>query len=471
MTSRSDTHSAPATELAGRAAAPATAPLRAFVWSDILALVLCGLAGAGLNAVLDADPGDSRFLIAVAGTVAVIYTFRSIGHYRLRQALADQIKPILKACGLAFLATSTAQMALGESGIDPGTALKWCLAPVALICLRYLVRESLKAERSWFEPVTLIAPAAQAGDGAALLAANDGHGLTITRTVALESFERLHDDALGARLDALNGQAVFLAPDAHSQASAARIASRLSARGACFYYKPALGRIPTENVDLLDAPPSDGFVLRLGDSLDRPVARVIKRAADIVTAGAALLILSPVFLIIAAAIRKDGGPALFVQPRAGAGGKQFGCYKFRTMAVDAEARLQAILDSDPDKRAQWEAYQKLDEDPRITAVGHLLRRTSVDELPQLINVLKGEMSLVGPRPMLMDQTALYGASLDAYVRMRPGITGLWQVNGRNATTFAERARLDDWYARNWSLWRDLVIVLRTVRELTVGSGQ
>jgi undecaprenyl-phosphate galactose phosphotransferase len=104
-------------------------------------------------------------------------------------------------------------------------------------------------------------------------------------------------------------------------------------------------------------------------------------------------------------------------------------------------------------------------------VGAFLRRSSLDELPQLINVLKGEMSLIGPRPMLLSQRALYGASLDAYERMRPGLTGLWQVNGRNKTTFEERARLDDWYARNWSLWRDGVILLRTVRELVFAAGR
>jgi lipopolysaccharide/colanic/teichoic acid biosynthesis glycosyltransferase len=178
-----------------------------------------------------------------------------------------------------------------------------------------------------------------------------------------------------------------------------------------------------------------------------------------------------VLAVIALLIRRDGGPAFFVQPRAGRNGDAFGCFKFRTMAVDAEARLEAILAADPKKRAEWDAYQKLDEDPRITPVGHFLRKTSLDELPQLINVIKGEMSLIGPRPMLLEQMKIYGASLDAYVRMRPGITGLWQVNGRNATTFEERARLDDWYARNWSLWRDVVILVRTVREVFGGNGR
>ena len=192
---------------------------------------------------------------------------------------------------------------------------------------------------------------------------------------------------------------------------------------------------------------------------------------DLVVASLALIVLSPFFLIVAALIRRDGGKAFFVQERAGEMGRSFGCLKFRTMVEDAEARLDAVLEADPAKRAEWDAYQKLEDDPRITRVGQILRATSLDELPQLINVVKGEMSLIGPRPMMMDQREMYGASLDAYERMRPGITGLWQVNGRNATTFEERARLDNWYARNWSLWRDVVILVRTVREVFGQNGR
>jgi len=155
----------------------------------------------------------------------------------------------------------------------------------------------------------------------------------------------------------------------------------------------------------------------------------------------------------------------------GKDGRTFGCLKFRTMSVDAEARLANVLASDPALAAQWATFKKLDDDPRITRVGQWLRKFSLDELPQLINVLKGDMSLIGPRPMTLDQQADYGPALSAYVRMRPGITGLWQVNGRNATSFAERARLDDWYARNWSLWRDGVILIRTVREIVIPSGR
>ncbi len=445
--------------------------LHIFIYSDLLALFASALLGLAVCKLLGADVSLGETALAFTAAMGCVMAFRSIGHYRARQALSDQIRPVLQTVGLAFLMVSTARLALGESGFEPGFVLQWALSPVLILVLRLGVREALKAEDSWYEPVLLIAPLSDVEDDAWLLKANDGHGLVVSRSLDITTLADLDDDALGAQLKILARQPVFLAPDADSQAIAARLASRLSAQGAEFYYKPALGRVPSEKLDLLDAPPAEGLVLRIGDSLNRPLARQLKRGFDMGVAALALTLLSPLLLIIAALIRRDGGPAFFVQERAGEGGRGFGCLKFRTMAVDAEARLEAILATDPAKRAQWDAYQKLDDDPRVTPVGRLLRATSLDELPQLFNVLKGEMSLIGPRPMMMDQMQIYGASLDAYVRMRPGITGLWQVNGRNATTFEERARLDNWYARNWSLWRDVVILVRTVREVFAQNGR
>lgn len=445
--------------------------LHVFLLSDLVALLSMALLGLGVDRLLNASPALGQTSLALIAAIGCVFGFRSIGHYRARQALSDQIQPVLKISVLAFLIVSTANLALGGANLDWGSVLQWALSPAAVIGLRYLSREALKAENVWYERIVLIAPRSHADEDQWLINANDGHGLKVVRIVDLESFAELEGAALGASLDTLAKTPVFLAPDAETQACAAKLASRLSTRGAEFYYKPAIGRVPSEKLDLLDAPPAEGLVLRLGDSLNRPLAQAVKRAFDVIVATAALTLLSPVLLVISALIRRDGGPAFFIQPRAGWGGEAFGCLKFRTMAVDAEARLEAILAADPEKRAQWDAYQKLDDDPRITQVGRLLRATSLDELPQLLNVIKGEMSLIGPRPMLMDQRDMYGASLDAYVRMRPGITGLWQVNGRNATTFEERARLDDWYARNWSLWRDVVILVRTVREVFGGSGR
>ncbi len=450
---------------------PRRSVLHVFAYSDLLALFSAALLGLATNQLLhDTATAGERGLAFVAA-LACLFAFRSMGHYRIRQALCDQIRPALQTAALAFLIVSTMQMMLGASGLNVGSAVQWALSPVLVIILRFGVRDALKAEERWYEPVLLIAPGERFDCDEWLLKANDGHGLTVGRTLEIKSLEELDDGALSLRLKSLAQLPIFLAPDSSSQNIAARVASRLSAQGAEFYYKPIVGNVPTEKLDLLEAPPSDGMVLRIGDSLNRPIAQFIKRSFDLVVALVALTLLSPLFMIVSSLIRRDGGPAIFVQDRTGKKGEAFGCYKFRTMAVDAEARLEAILASDPDKRAYWDTYQKLDDDPRITPVGRFLRATSLDELPQLLNVIKGEMSIVGPRPMMMNQMAQYGASLDAYVRMRPGITGLWQVNGRNATTFEERARLDNWYARNWSLWRDVVILVRTVREVFVGNGR
>ncbi|MFN6251894.1 MAG: sugar transferase [Acetobacteraceae bacterium] len=189
---------------------------------------------------------------------------------------------------------------------------------------------------------------------------------------------------------------------------------------------------------------------------------IAKRALDIIGAGVGLVLLAPFFLIVALLVRADGGPAFFAHQRVGRGGKLFGCLKFRSMVIDSQARLEALLASDPAARAEWEATRKLKNDPRITRIGRFLRSTSLDELPQLINVLRGEMSLVGPRPVQEAEIdRYYGASAAHYMAVRPGITGLWQVSGRSETSYESRVALDVSYVSRPSLLADLSILLRT----------
>ena len=189
---------------------------------------------------------------------------------------------------------------------------------------------------------------------------------------------------------------------------------------------------------------------------------IAKRALDILGAGVGLVLLSPFFLIVALMVRADGGPAFFAHQRVGRGGKLFGCLKFRSMVIDSQARLEALLANDPAARAEWEATRKLKNDPRITRIGRFLRSTSLDELPQLINVLLGEMSLVGPRPVQEAEIdRYYGASAAHYMAVRPGITGLWQVSGRSETSYESRVALDVSYVSRPSLLADLSILLRT----------
>jgi undecaprenyl-phosphate galactose phosphotransferase len=148
----------------------------------------------------------------------------------------------------------------------------------------------------------------------------------------------------------------------------------------------------------------------------------------------------------------------------------FGCLKFRTMYADAEARLLVLLRDNPQVREEWERYARITNDPRVTRIGRFLRRYSLDELPQLFNVLRGEMALVGPRPYLPSEQAKVGDYLDTIVRVRPGLSGLWQVSGRAALPFAERMLLDEYYIRNWSLWIDFSILVRTLKAVFGGRG-
>jgi exopolysaccharide production protein ExoY len=184
-----------------------------------------------------------------------------------------------------------------------------------------------------------------------------------------------------------------------------------------------------------------------------------------------LLLFCPLMLVAAWLIwRKDGRPILFGHYRVGRGGQLFRCLKFRTMVRDAQPVLERLLREDPVARAQWQREQKLDRDPRITPIGRLLRRTSLDELPQLFNVLRGEMALVGPRPITVPELERYGATRWHYLNVLPGMTGLWQVSGRNDVSYDERVRLDRRYVEQQGLLADVSILLRTVKVVLARDG-
>ncbi len=209
----------------------------------------------------------------------------------------------------------------------------------------------------------------------------------------------------------------------------------------------------------------------LRNKLLLPWPRFVKRFMDVTLAGSALLAGLPLLAAVALAVRfSSPGPILFGHARLGRNGRRFKAWKFRTMRVDAEAVLRNLLARDPAARGEWERDHKLRKDPRVTRIGNFLRRTSLDELPQFWNVLTGQMSLVGPRPIVLAEIDKYGNTYPLYSEVTPGITGLWQVSGRNNTTYDERVRFDSFYVRNWSPWLDLHILIRTVGVVLNGYG-
>jgi len=213
------------------------------------------------------------------------------------------------------------------------------------------------------------------------------------------------------------------------------------------------------------------ILLETHNNLRSALNRGLKRGFDLVCSVVGLIAVFPVMAIIAVLVYiDDPGRVLFAHQRVGQNGRMFPCYKFRSMVKDAGARLEHYLAENPEAREEWERDFKLKDDPRITRIGHFLRRTSLDELPQIINVIRGEMSLVGPRPIVEKEIEKYGDLIADYYLVPPGITGLWQVSGRSDTTYDERVQMDSWYVRNWSIWLDFVYLIKTVQVVFKREG-
>lgn len=214
------------------------------------------------------------------------------------------------------------------------------------------------------------------------------------------------------------------------------------------------------------------LAIEAGSERPTPLAAWCKRAFDVVASGLALLALSPLLGLITLLVRQDSpGPAMFSQPRWAGADRHFTALKFRTMYLDGDRRLRRHFLSHPQAEREYARYRKLDKDPRVTPVGRFLRASSLDELPQLINVLKGEMSIIGPRPYTMDELSKLGPATEILGLVPPGITGFWQVSGRNQRTFRERIEMDCYYVRNYSAWLDIWIIYRTVIAMLTGEGK
>lgn len=214
----------------------------------------------------------------------------------------------------------------------------------------------------------------------------------------------------------------------------------------------------------------DVMLLQNHKRINSLLGKAFKRMFDIIVSLLLIIITAPIMSFIFYKLTQEGGNVIFRQNRVGKNGKMFVCLKFRSMIPNAEQVLREILEQDEEMRKEWEKYFKLTNDPRITKTGKFIRNTSLDELPQLFNVLKGEMSLVGPRPILEWEQEFYGERLRYYISVCPGITGLWQVSGRSDITFQRRTQIDSWYVQNWSLWHDVVILFKTIKTVLAKSG-
>jgi Undecaprenyl-phosphate galactose phosphotransferase WbaP len=375
---------------------------------------------------------------------------------------------------LAQLAAAFATHRLAPS--VTGLVLLWTTLLLLSLALRYAVRAVLVRLGHYGRDISVIGAGRTAALTIAHLRAHPAYGLRPVATY--DDNPALHGTGISgvpvvgsialALAEPLTEQALITIPGARAEIQR-QLVNSIYAAFPITWVVPDLFGVPnqalqTHNVGTVAS-------LEIRNNLRSVRSRLVKGLIDVLGACCLTALLLPCLLVIAVAIKLDSpGPAVYRARRLGHGGRPFDCYKFRSMRSDAETALRDVLETCTDLRAEFEATHKLKRDPRVTRVGAFLRRTSLDELPQLFNVLRGEMSLVGPRPIVQAETVKYGAVYGIYKQVRPGMTGYWQVNGRSDTSYDERVGMDQFYVTNWSPWLDLVLMIQTVRVVVVGKG-
>ena len=358
--------------------------------------------------------------------------------------------------------------------------LLWLFSFIYLTIFRYIVKKILEKMQLLQIPVLIIG----AGKTAELLVQgiiNDaGMGYKLIGLLEDNCVQKgilNHFPVLGKFADAekvirdTGVQHVFIAAPGLEQDKLTRLIHKVQPLVKNMGIIPNLVGVPMGGIEVESLFNEKLMLLRLKNNLARPINRWLKAIFDFVVTLVGTVMISPILLFIALWIYKDSpGPVIFKHMRIGKNGKPFPCYKFRSMCVDAKIKLEELLETDPEAKAEWERDFKLRNDPRVTKSGAFLRKTSLDELPQIFNVLKGEMSLVGPRPIIQEELERYGEYVGDYLMVKPGITGMWQVSGRSDIDYEERVLLDSWYVRNWSVWIDIVMLFKTFKVVLLRKG-
>jgi Undecaprenyl-phosphate galactose phosphotransferase WbaP len=392
----------------------------------------------------------------------------------LRDELAGAVRSSLSASvtlGFAVLVLPAA-LPISPRAVWVAALVTVLLSPVA----RLLTKQGLRVARLWGRPVAIVGTGPGAARVARHLLDHEGIGLhpvaafgdgdwDVPALPVTGSLDRLWDQVRALRI-----QHLIVAPEAADRVGFDEVLQRAERAVRFVQFIPDLHGIPAYSVRATPLGTTLGLEVR--NQLASGANRALKRITDLLGSTLLLIVLGPALLAIAAWIRRDSpGPALYLAPRVGRYGRPFACVKFRSMHVDAEARLQQLLAQDELLRDEYERFHKLEDDPRVTRAGRLLRRLSLDEFPQLLNVFLGQMSLVGPRPYLVRELDEMGPERDLIFLARPGMTGYWQTEGRNDVTFEERQAMEAAYVRNWSLWWDVEIMLRTPVVLLTRTGK
>jgi undecaprenyl-phosphate galactose phosphotransferase len=447
-----------------------------------LAIALIRNPALAASTAATASPKVTIDAMLVIGLIFIVARYL-VGDYSRRQLFWDSARETTRA----LLVAASVYLAIVSFSIPsniPSSAAIWLGLLFLVPGGRHVVRHVLAYARIWCLPTAILGTSETAQEVFRTFRSDLALGLDVRWVVpengdclvplAFKSLDPVVTaaDRLVATLASIGCRQVILVPDDRLQFAQGYLIDELIGTGIRVAIVPSLRRLPLFGLRTSCLFGKDLLLFQVSNNLARVPLRVLKRTVDVIGSIVGLLFLSPAFLLFAYLIRReDGGPVFFLQQRVGMDGRSFRCWKFRSMTADAEIQMARWEQENPALLASYrKANYKLKEDPRVTKIGKWMRQRSLDELPQLINVFLGEMSLVGPRPLLWREVPEYGSAILLYQRVRPGITGLWQTSGRSHTTFMERVAYDEWYIKNWTLWYDLVIILQTFRVLVARDG-
>ncbi len=431
-------------------------------------------------------PALTHTTIYLLLTCLVIIVFWLKGHYSKRRPFWTETREVLKTLFIIALIDS-AFVLFGKLPFSRAALLlNWILSPVFLVIMRTVVKYAMIQLGGWIRPMVIIGWGENVFETAKAFEDEPLMGYQVLAFLIPQGKEKFASEyvdkkgrqipfvALGmnpaSTLVRLGNPHVVLALESGGLETCQKTVQQLIRTYHDMQIVPSLRGLPLYGMEVSHFFSHEVLLLTVRNNLVRRGPKILKRCFDVAVSASVLLLGSPILLWIAFRVAGSKGPIFYGHNRVGQDGKTFACYKFRTMLPNATELLQELLDNDPEARAEWDRDFKLKNDPRITPIGHVLRKTSLDELPQLWNVLKGEMSLVGPRPIVQAELERYGDQVDYYLKAKPGITGLWQISGRNDISYDSRVFLDAWYVKNWSFFTDVVILLKTVKVIFRREG-
>ncbi|GAA0535122.1 undecaprenyl-phosphate galactose phosphotransferase [Rhizomicrobium palustre] len=450
----------------------------AFWGSVALSAAICWMIDPALwNGMVQSDAPalTSRLMFCLYYSVGVCVWSAASGAYSARWTFDEDAKRLVSLVFMMFLIDVFVEFAAMQQTPRLWVITLWPLACVLILFARIFIRRVLDAFGVWRVGAAILGSGERYGAVMESIETNSYTGyyaayhshIPVRRDMSLSDFARWLSKDLAMR----GAETAILVPSASEMEAADRVIDALNLCLKPYILVPPVQRVSLAGLTVQSSMASDAVLMSSRHGLMSPLRRATKRVFDVVVSLSLIIFMAPALAVIAAAVASSGWPILYGHERIGRGGKPFRCLKFRTMVVNSDEVLAKLLASDPERAAEWRQSFKLTNDPRITRIGKFLRETSLDELPQLINVLRGDMSLVGPRPVIAKEIKFYyGEEALFYELVRPGVTGLWQVSGRSETTYSRRVFLDSCYVRNWSLWADVVILFSTIPSVLAREG-